>query len=102
MLNDQYKPSSDNEEAILDALKEGGRLRPINIAERTGKTMSANNHYMRRLIAAGWVKEVEEGLYEIAYDPREMSLDGRQQLYENYADELGQQQEDGVSVDPSE
>lgn len=93
MLNDQYKPTSDNEEEIINALRDGGRLRPVNIADRTGKTMSANNHYLRRLIAAGWVHEPEEGLYELRHDPREMSLSERVELYEEYVDQLQQAME---------
>lgn len=93
-INDQYQPTSDNEEAILDALREGGRLRPVNISERTGKSMSANNHYLRRLIAAGWVREPEDGLYELVHDPREMSIEERKEMYEEYVEELEDQMEE--------
>lgn len=88
MLNDQYEPSSDNEEAIITALREGGRLRAVNISDRTGKTMQANNHYIRRLVAAGWISEPEDGLYELAHDPREMTVEERIALFEDHIDRL--------------
>lgn len=73
VLNDRYEPSGKHEDAILAYLEEEGRLKPTAVAEGVGSKRSAINHSLHRLTAAGWItKPHGHGLYEFAYDPREM------------------------------
>ena len=77
MVNEDYEPG-DNEEHILDVLKEGrdsgepwGRANPLYLRERTGLNKQRINYALNQLRAAGWVKKVTDGLYELVTDPRE-------------------------------
>jgi DNA-binding IclR family transcriptional regulator len=76
MVNEDYEPSN-NEESILAVLKEGqntrkpwGRANPLYLREQTGLNKQQVNYALNRLIAAGWVKKLTEGLYELVVDPR--------------------------------
>lgn len=75
MLNDRYEPTSEDdfEDSILDALRENGRMRPKHIGEEISTHRGNVNHYLKRLVAAGWLENPHPGLYEFAYDPREMT-----------------------------
>ena len=77
MVNEDYEPS-DNEENILELLKEGrdsgdpwGRANPLYLRERTGLNKQQINYALNQLMAAGWVEKVTDGLYELVTDPRE-------------------------------
>ena len=77
MVNENYEPGN-NEEAILDVLKEGqnsgnpwGRANPLYLRERTGLNKQQVNYALNQLMAAGWVRKVTDGLYELVVDPRE-------------------------------
>lgn len=76
MVNEDYEPG-DNEEYILDVLKEGrdegepwGRANPLYLRERTGLNKQQVNYALNQLMAAGWVDKVTDGLYELVADPR--------------------------------
>jgi len=68
-MNEDYTPS-ENEEYVLDVLKEG-RATPHYLKERTGLNNQQVNYALNQLIAAGWVKKITTGLYELVDDPRE-------------------------------
>ena len=77
MVNENYEPG-DNDEQILDVLKEGrdenepwGRANPLYLRERTGLNKQQVNYALNQLTAAGWVRKVTDGLYELVTDPRE-------------------------------
>lgn len=70
-MNEQYTPS-DNEEAVLEILKEG-RANPKWIKEKTDLNDQQVNYALNQLIAAGWVEKLTKGLYELRGDPRDSS-----------------------------
>jgi len=76
MVNEGYNPT-DNEEYILDVLiedrdkdKPWGRANPLYLREQTGLNKQQVNYALNQLTAAGWVKKVTDGLYELVADPR--------------------------------
>ena len=79
MVNEGYNPA-ENEEAILDVMKEGrgtgvpwGRVNPLFLREQTGLNKQQVNYALKQLIAAGWVRKLTDGLYELVADPRDTS-----------------------------
>jgi DNA-binding IclR family transcriptional regulator len=63
---------NDADEAILDFMAEdGGRLRPVNIAEATDLGRSYVSQRLKRLKEHGHVARPHAGLYELVEDPRE-------------------------------
>lgn len=72
MLNDQYEPRGEKETEIVDVLAETGRNRPANIYREIGVKRGTAQHWLDRLVAAGWVNIPAHGIYELAHDPREM------------------------------
>ena len=68
-MNEEYEPS-DNEEWVLDVLDEG-RATPKYLKDRTGLNNQQVNYALNQLIAAGWVRKITTGLYELVGDPRE-------------------------------
>lgn len=75
MVNEDYEPA-DNEEYVLDVLREG-RANPKWIKEKTGLNDQQVNYALNQLRAAGWVRKVTKGLYELVTDPREDEHDDR-------------------------
>jgi len=76
MVNEGYNPT-DNEKYILDVLiedrdkdKPWGRANPLYLREQTGLNKQQVNYALNQLTAAGWVKKITDGLYEIVADPR--------------------------------
>jgi len=76
MVNEGYNPT-DNEEYILDVLiedrdkdKPWGRANPLYLREQTGLNKQQVNYALNQLTAAGWVKKITDGLYELVADPR--------------------------------
>ena len=76
MVNEGYNPT-DNEKYILDVLiedrdkdKPWGRANPLHLREQTGLNKQQVNYALNQLTAAGWVKKITEGLYELVADPR--------------------------------
>ena len=67
-MNEDYIPS-DKEEQILSLLNEG-RVTPKLIKEETNLNDQQVNYALNQLIAAGWVKKITTGLYELTEDPR--------------------------------
>lgn len=68
-MNEDYEPS-ENEDDILQLLKEG-RATPKLIKDNTNLNDQQVNYAMNKLQAAGWVRKVTKGLYELVDDPRE-------------------------------
>lgn len=68
MVNESYEPTT-NEEYVLEVLEEG-RANPKYLKERTGLNDQQINYALNQLRAAGWVKRVTKGLYELVEDPR--------------------------------
>ena len=76
MVNEGYNPT-DNEKYILDVLiedrdkdKPWGRANPLYLREKTGLNKQQVNYALNQLTAAGWVKKITDGLYELVADPR--------------------------------
>lgn len=68
-MNEEFEPS-ENEEAVLGELHDG-RVTPRLVKEQTGLNSQQVNYALNQLIAAGWVRKVTHGLYELVADPRE-------------------------------
>ena len=57
---------------IIDVLAaDGGRMRPVHIAEKTGLGRSYVSQRVKRLFEHGHVQKPYDGLYELSDDPRE-------------------------------
>ena len=69
MVNEDYSPS-EKEERVLRCLKEG-RVTPKLLKEEIDLNDQQVNYALNQLIAAGWVRKVTTGLYELVEDPRE-------------------------------
>jgi predicted Rossmann fold nucleotide-binding protein DprA/Smf involved in DNA uptake len=67
-MNEEYTPST-NEEAVL-ALLHDGRVTPRLVKDETDLNNQQVNYALNQLIAAGWVRKVTTGLYELVGDPR--------------------------------
>jgi hypothetical protein len=68
MVNEDFTPGQ-NEEDILSVLSEG-RGTPNLLKSKTGLNGQQIDYALNKLIAAGWVKKVTTGLYELKEDPR--------------------------------
>lgn len=89
MLNDRYEPRTEGEDDVLDVLRrEGGRLRPKHIYAEVGTNTGTAQHWIDRLLAAGWINRPRDGVYELAHDPREMSDEELAEVYIAHAAEL--------------
>lgn len=84
MLNDGFEPRK-GEEDVLGVLKADSRLAPAHIYDELGVNPGSAQHWLDRLHAAGWVTRPKKGLYELSYDPREMSDEELAQLYLRHA-----------------
>lgn len=69
MVNEDYPPS-EKEKYVLECLKEG-RVTPKLLKEELDLNDQQVNYALNQLIAAGWVRKVTTGLYELVEDPRE-------------------------------
>lgn len=69
MVNEDFKPT-ENQEAVLEVLKEEHRVNPLRVREITGFEKQRVNEALGSLVDAGWVKRVTRGLYEFNRDPR--------------------------------
>jgi len=69
MVNEDYDPPK-NQEWVIEVLEEG-RANPKLLKDRTGLNDQQVNYALNQLIAAGWVKKVTTGLYELEVDPRD-------------------------------
>lgn len=58
-----YTPD-ENEQTVLDALREEGRANPMLLREKTGLRKQYVNDALRQLRKADRVKKVSRGLYE--------------------------------------
>jgi len=69
--NQRYEPDDDEEEQILQVLKDEGRVNPLRIREQTDLGTGCVSRKLDNLVRAGWVRRVTRGLYEFADDPRD-------------------------------
>lgn len=69
MVNPEFEPT-DEEEAVLDVMREEWRANPYLIRERADLGKGTVNTALTRLTSAGWVRKVTRGLYEFVDDPR--------------------------------
>jgi DNA-binding IclR family transcriptional regulator len=81
MVNENYEPS-DNDRAVLRALKQGrdsgepwGRGNPRWLIEQTDLEKSNVEFSLRSLRDAGWIQRVARGCYELVEDPHEVADD---------------------------
>lgn len=88
VINDEYEPRGDGEENILEFLKEEGRSRPSHMYDELDLSSGAAQHYLERLLAAGWINRPYEGTYEFVADPRGMSDAELADLYIERVQEL--------------
>lgn len=70
-MNEGYEPNA-NEEAVIELLKgePGGRVNPLRVRVQTDLDKGEVEYALSNLTTAGWVKRVNEGLYEFVGDPR--------------------------------
>ncbi|MDY7083328.1 MAG: winged helix-turn-helix domain-containing protein [Halobacteria archaeon] len=90
MVNQDYEPNQLDDE-ILRVLKEG-RANPYLLREETEESKQLINHRLGKLVAAGWVRKVTTGLYELVEDPRSDS-DGERT--EGFAESGGSSESEG-------
>lgn len=69
MVNEDYEPS-ENQEEVLQVFKEEKRVNPLRVRDVTGLEKQRVNDALQSLVAAGWVRKVNRGLYEFVNDPR--------------------------------
>ena len=70
-MNEDFEPDDDAEEIIRVMKEEGDRVNPLLLREETGIQKQYVHNSLERLIAAGWVRKINRGLYEFVGDPRE-------------------------------
>jgi len=75
MPNQDYEPDDDDEEQILQVLKQEGRANPLRIREQTDIRKEYVSRKLDNLVRAGWVRRVTRGLYEFVDDPRDTEED---------------------------
>lgn len=86
MLNVEYKPSSEYEDDIMRLLEVERRLTASEIADELDMHTAALNHYLHRLVAAGWIEQPRDrGTYAYVADPRRMSDGQIADTYREYA-----------------
>ena len=66
----------ENEQAVLDALREEGRANPMLLREKTDLRKQYVNDALTQLQKADRVRKVSRGLYEYAGDDEAESADG--------------------------
>jgi DNA-binding Lrp family transcriptional regulator len=71
MPNQDYEPDDNEEEQILQVLKDEGRANPLRIREQTDIRKEYVSRKLDNLVRAGWVRRVTRGLYEFVDDPRD-------------------------------
>lgn len=87
-LNHEYEPAGEPELDIIDALDGDGPMRPRDIAEETGRSMSTNNQYIKRLEAAGILHQPRPQMYDLKHKPWEMTDTEIAELYRREANSL--------------
>lgn len=86
-FNDSFEPR-DGEDRLIGVLRESGRLSPTHIYDEMDVNTGSTHHWLHRLHAAGWVARPKKGLYELQYDPREMTDRELAMVYLDHALEL--------------
>lgn len=69
-MNENFEPT-ELQETVLEVFKAENRVNPLRIREVTGLQKQRVNDALRDLLAAGWVRKVNRGLYEFVGDPRD-------------------------------
>ena len=88
-LNHEYEPEGEPELDIIEVLEESdGPMRPRDIADETGRSMSTNYQYIKRLNAAGVLYQPRPQMYDIRYKPWEMDDSELAALYRSLACDL--------------
>ena len=77
MPNENFEPS-ESQEDVLDVLKEEYRVNPLRVRNETGLGKQRVNNDLGSLVDAGWIRHVNQGLYEFIADPREDNESKRQ------------------------
>jgi len=70
MVNQNYEPA-EQEESVVELLKEEHRVNPLRVRDVTGLGKQRVNDLLGNLVAAGWIRKVNQGLYEFVEDPRD-------------------------------
>jgi predicted transcriptional regulator of viral defense system len=70
MVNQDYEPT-EQEESVIELLKKERRVNPLRVRDVTGLGKQRVNDLLGNLVAAGWVRKVNQGLYEFVDDPRD-------------------------------
>lgn len=77
MVNEEFEPN-ERQARILDVLKEGreegepwGYANPKRLEKELEVRRQYVNRALRGLVDAGWVENVNRGLYRFVEDPRE-------------------------------
>ena len=69
-MSDGLVPT-ENQEAVLEVLKEEHRVNPLRVRTETGLEKQRVNDALGSLVDAGWIRRVNRGLYEFVKDPRD-------------------------------
>lgn len=77
VVNETFEPT-DRQDRVLDVFKEGresggpwGYANPLRIRRETGGRKQRVNDALGSLVDAGWIENVNRGLYRFVEDPRE-------------------------------
>ena len=70
MVNEDFRPT-ENQERVFAVLKEEHRANPLRVRRVTEIDKQRVNDCLGSLVDAGWVRRVNQGLYEFVEDPRE-------------------------------
>lgn len=76
MPNENFEPS-ESQEDVFDVLKEEYRVNPLRVRNVTGLGKQRVNDDLGSLVDAGWIRHVNQGLYEFVEDPREGNESGQ-------------------------
>lgn len=70
MPNENFEPSEPQED-VLAVVKDETRVNPLRVRNVTGLGKQRVNDALGSLVDAGWVRHVNQGLYEFIEDPRD-------------------------------
>lgn len=70
VVNERFEPT-DRQERVLDVLKDEYRVNPLRVRVVTDISKQRVNDELGSLVDAGWIRRVNQGLYEYVEDPRE-------------------------------
>lgn len=70
VVNENFAPTEQQED-VLTVLKDEHRANPLRVRHATNMEKQRVNDALGGLVDAGWVRHVNQGLYEFVEDPRE-------------------------------